>query len=368
MNKKFFTIIIITILAVVLKSYLFASWESNYNSGYLFYTTMSLVENLNEDVSSITPSIDDSDIPLGTAELYLHYNSCLGYYGPLGPYGPLGVLGPIGTNNWETYGLAQWFPWDLGYTWQYWQTYVLNPTLGPNGPLGENGPVDPSQYYGIEDPGQTLFQENDFAQHSRALGVWNPLGPIGPLGALGALGALGPLGFYGAYTNSNGEYIYNNNIVRSVTMCIDENNPCTERTYELYEHYTERFAKSMINNDTSFMVTGKLFPITESDEFVVTSNVNQLVSIVVVPVYEYDTFSINVELPGGAVIITDTQYASTPYIQWVQIKIPAGTEFKIIVKKQVHNHVLQARYRLFVTGSTAELNQTEISGNHILNW
>ena len=61
------------------------TWEENYNSGHLYYTSAALVNGLNGNVTSITPPIDNSKIPYGTASFYLGLNGPLTGYGPLGP-------------------------------------------------------------------------------------------------------------------------------------------------------------------------------------------------------------------------------------------------------------------------------------------
>ncbi len=330
------------------------SWENNYTTGNLTYTTMKEVYNLSYDVSSILPSIDDSKIPYGDADDYLGNDGPLGYYGPLGPYGPLATLGPIGDNT-----------WNASYWMSAWAYDDVTGPLGPNGPLGEDGPVAGNQYYGIEDPGLTLFQTNDFAVHSRALGVWAPVGPIGPLGALGALGPLGPVGAHGYSDNTNGEYVDSNNVVkRNVTMWFDAAQT-TQRTYELYEVYPEAFAEAKTDNDTSFMAEGHSSSYSDEDIYEFTSATHQVVTITLVPEKQLDDFDLVIrDENGNLVAYSDT----TTFIDWVQLKVPSGTKLKAYVKCYYSGHTLASTYRLYVNGSTNYINKTEITGDHISTW
>ncbi len=333
-------------------------WENSYSSGNLYYTSMKLVDDLAGNVSSISPTIDDNDIPSGTAADYLKDDGCLSSLGPLGAYGPLGTLGAIGDSTWNvSYWVSAWG------SWSDWYDSIDGP-LGPSGPLGEDGPVSDYYYNGSAYDGT-----NDWNIHSRALGVWAPLGAIGPLGALGALGPLGPVGALGGEglsANSDGEYVDSSNTVHR-TITIDYDAAQTEqRTYELYEKYDEAFAEAKNDNDTSFMVTGVSSSYSDEDVYEFTSGENQLVTIVVVNEKELDDFDLTILDENDNVIATSNE--GRYFVDWVQLKVPANTTLKAKVKCYWSGHVLSSSYRLYVTGSTANLNKTEITGNHISNW
>ena len=335
------------------------TWEENYNSGHLYYTSAALVNGLNGNVTSITPPIDNSKIPYGTASFYLGLNGPLTGYGPLGPWGPLGLLGPVGTNLWNpSYWISGWMDWSD------WSDGIEGP-LGPGDPLGENGPLG-SAYY--DSP---IFDTNDFAVQTRALGLWTSLGPISQLGALGPLGPLGPVGAHGYRRNSSGQYIAGSNVARNVTMWFDEAKT-TQRTYELYENYTESFAKSMADNDTSFMVEGTATAFDRTDTYTFTSNQDQLVTILVANSNVADTlltnnFDLTITDEHGNPLITSN--LSGTWADWIQMKVPANTTLKAEVKLATSFPVvLPCSYRLFVTGSTQYVNKTEITGDHIRAW
>ena len=357
LKQKWLVSTVIFFVSALIATAIFAVWEQSYTSGDLYFTSMKLVDDLGGDVSSVTPSIDDSKIPNGDADDYLASSSCLGYYGPLGPYGPLGTLGPIGSNTWNA---SYWISF---MSWSSWWSDISG-SLGSSGPLGEDGPVAPDQYYGVEDPGQTLFSTNDFARHSRALGVWAPLGPIGPLGALGPLGPLGPVGAHGYSTNSNGEYVDNGQVIRSITMWFDSAQTI-QRTYELYEKYSESFAENKTDNDTSFMVEGTSSSYSDVDTYSFTSASNQVVTIVLVPEYQLDDFDLTITDSSNNTISVSNE---SVFIDWVQLKVPANTTIKAKVECYWSGHYLSSDYRLYVTGSTVNLNKTEIQGDHVSDW
>lgn len=336
-----------------------ATWEENYTPGHLYYTSAALVNGLDGDVSSITPPIDNSKIPYGTAAFYLGLNGPLTGYGPLGPWGPLGPLGPVGTNMWNpSYWISGWMDWSD------WSDEIEGP-LGPGGPLGENGPLGQAYY------DSSIFDTNDFAVQTRALGLWTSLGPISQLGALGPLGPLGPVGAHGYLRNSNGQYTDEDNVVRDVTMWFDETQT-TQRTYELYENYTESFAESITDNDTSFMVEGTATTLNRTDTYTFTSNQDQLVTILVANSNVADTlltndYDLTITDEHGNPLITSS--LSGTWAEWIQMKVPANTTLKAEVKLATpFPVVLPYSYRLFVTGSTQYVNKTEITGDHIRVW
>ncbi len=339
------------------KTKLTKAFNGDFTPGNLTYTSMKKVYDLDRDITSIVPAIDDNKIPYGDASDYLSNSSALGYYGPLGPYGPLATLGPIGDNSWN---LSYWIS---GFgDWSNWADSQHGP-LSSEGPLGQNGPVAENAYYGITDPGLTLFQTNDFARHSRAMGIWAPVGPLGPLGALGVLGPLGPIGAHGYAANSNGEYINNNQVARTYDIDFDGNG--NTRTYELYEKYPENYAEAKADNDTSFMVEGTSSSYSDIDTYSFTSAVDQIVTIVVVPEKQLDDFDLTItDANENNIAVSNTG----TFIDWVQIEVPAGTTLKAKIKCYYSGHYLSSTYRLYVTGSTKNINQNEITGNHISTW
>ncbi len=327
------------------------NWEYDYVSPEKqFYTTVVMATSLtSEQIYDIFPGIDNSTIPWGTAEWYLDELSCLGYVGPLGPYGPLGTLGPIGDNSWDP---SEWISGSVN--WDDWVDWMYGP-LGPSGPLGENGPMSDQYYNG------NTYVVNDYNAHMRGIGYWNSVGPIGPLGAVGALGVLGPVGGHGYTADSNGNYIdSDSNIVRTINMQFSSS-PVTYRDYDLYENYDEDFAKSMSDNDTSFMVAGRIND-KEIDSFTFTSDLDQVVSIVLMPEKQLDDFDFTLTDDSGTVIAESDSYY---YIDSIQLKVKAGTTLTANVRHSWTGHVLAKTYRIFVTGSTEYAKGTNIEGHHM---
>lgn len=318
-----------------------------------FYVSASSVEALGRDLASVAPTIEPAKVPGGSPESYLLSTSCLGRYGPLGAYGPLGILGPIGDSAWNP---SYWIS-AIG-DWSHWAEDLadLDGPLSEAGPLGPNGPVSETQYY--DNP---LYDENHFAKQLQGAGVWTVLGPIGPLGALGPLGPLGPVGAHGYARDSDGSYRSGDAVVRTVSVPFSGG----AREYELYEHYDELFARAMGDNDTSFMVSGRIGSYYESDSYAFTSSSTQLVTILVVPDKSLDNFDVTVLDGGGNEIATSNSYF---FIDWVQVSVPAGTRLEARVHLASSLHYLSKTYRLFVTGSTPHLAQTDITGDHRISY
>jgi len=334
------------------------AWEGGYETGSMFYTSAGLVMGLGGKVSSVYPQVTEDKVPLGSPSWYLSSTSCLGHYGPLSAYGPLGTLGPIGKNRWNTsYWISAVGDWDS------WSADSYG-ALGAEGPLGHKGPVADEQYYGEADPGKTLFETNDFAVHMRALGLWGVLGPIGPLGALGPLGPLGPIGAHGYTANSDGAYVHEGQVVRTVDV---EYGAGETRTYELFEYYDEDQAKDMPDNDTSFMVRGVSSGHRDMDVYFFTSAVDQIVTVLVVPEKELDDFDLQLSISDDTKprLVSNTGYAT---MDWLQVKVTAGTNMAALVSNYWSGHWLSSSYRLIVVGSGPHLNRTEISGDHVRVW
>lgn len=334
-----------------------SGWNSDYST--LYYTSVSAIYRVIP--SSVCPPINNMKMPGGWANLYLSHTSCLGYLGPLGPQGPLGALSPVEKNNF-------WNPLmsimaDIG-DWSDLSEKLTTKggPLSQNGPLGHQGPVSPSQYFGKAQPGKFLFESNDFAVQTRALGLWGALGPVGPLGALGPLGPFGPIGATGFAADSYGNYLSNGNVVREIPVRFDAK---TVRTYELYENYEENFAKCIEDQDTSFMVEGSADNLDEIDIYPINSRENQIVTIVVTPVNELDQYDLAVYDAKGEMVGSSETHG---YVETMQLMVSAGTRLYVAVKLTSSLHGLKKEYNLFVTGSTQELNAYNIQGEHVLRW
>jgi hypothetical protein len=310
-----------------------------------FYVSAKSVQALNGDLSSVSPAV----LTPSNASDYLDSGSALGYYGPIGPYGPLGVLGPVGDNSWN---VSYWIS-AIG-DWSDWSDDMSDHggPLSEAGPLGPNGPLSDQAYF------QDLPAINDFGKQLQAGGVWGVLGPVGPLGALGPLGPLGPVGAHGYDTNSNGQYLLNDQEVRAVEVPYEG----SARTYELVEHYTESYAKSKTDNDTSFMASAYIaWPYSEVDTYTFTSNSDQFVTVVLIPEYQMDDFDLIITDENGNVLVDSNSFS---FIDWVQIPVEAGTTLKAKVELAGTWHWASKNYRMIVTGSTEYLNTTDISGDH----
>lgn len=314
-----------------------------------YYVSAKLIQDLNGSLQSVSPPVQTPS----NASTYLSSSSALGYYGPIGPYGPLGVLGPVGNNTWNT---SYWIS-AVG-DWSEWSGDLndLDGPLSEAGPLGPSGPLSDEAYY------DDLPAINDFGKQLQAGGVWTVLGPLGPLGALGPLGPLGPVGAHGYATASDGRYLNGGSEVRTVTVDYED----SYRTYELVEKYTESYAKSKTNNDTSFMVEGYIaWPYSETDTFTFTSAYEQYVTIVLTPQYQLDDFDLVITDQYNNVLATSN---TGNLIDWVQIKVPANTKLKAKVNLYGSWHYYSKNYRLIVTGSTPYFNSTDITGNHQAAW
>lgn len=295
---------------------------SQKDKGDLLYISTSSIESLDGDLKGV--DIDVDKVPVMSPERYLGHRSVLGPSGPLGAKGPLGELGAIGDHVWNP---SRWFPPELVDT----EMSQIRGPLSELGPLGEKGPVS-DIYYNAE-----LFAKNDFARHLRGLGLWSVLGPIGPLGALGVLGPLGPVGAHGYARDEMGNYIdTSGERKRSIDVWYDQEKTVKKR-FDLYEVYTESHARSMKNNDTSFMVEGSLqwglFPmLREVDEFEVTTTKDEL------------------EQKGSAVLLTLNYHFETPHTQRAR-EVLKG---QLLRRKEQTRELLEAIYNLKVEGWEGE--------------
>jgi hypothetical protein len=306
----------------------------------LVYVSASTVSQLGSKLSNM----DDNS----GAHSYASALGALGSYGPLGAYGPLASLGGIGNNSWNP---SQWFDSaSVDTTWSMTQG-----PLSEAGPLGENGPLSDIYYDG------ELFAHNDFAQHLRGLGMFSVLGPLGPLGPLGALGPLGPNGAHGFGADRDGHYFNTEgDLQRKVSVWYDKGHTL-KREYDLFERYTEAQAKCMTDNDTSFMVEGRISYVDgdyETDAFEFTSATDQLVTIAVVPEKQLDDFDFEITDQHNNVLLSSD---SGDLIDWAQMQVSAGTKLKVKVKLASSGHWLSKDYRLFVTGAGEQLSKSTIA-------
>ncbi|KAL4497774.1 hypothetical protein ABPG72_000529 [Tetrahymena utriculariae] len=326
-------------------------WTSSYSSpsDFIYVSTNSITS---ADFSTLSPSLDSS------YQVYTQEGGPFGYMGPLGPFGPLGLLGPIGDNSWNVSQMVSGIDWS-----QYSQFITIKGgLLSKDGPLGYKGPLNADIYTGKIEPGKSLFENNSFAQHLRALGVFSSLGPIGPLGALGPLGPLGPIGGHGFKATSDGQFVNNQGQVqRTITVDYDGQ---TKRTYCLFEAYTSQFAKKNSKVlDTSFMILGTVddFDSSKLEKYTFISNDDQIVTIVVIPEKSLDDFSLGVYDQNGKLIATSDNFA---LVETITIKAKKGQKLTASIKLSSSEQILSKTYRLIVTGSTSYLNANNFSGNH----
>lgn len=274
-------------------------------------------------------------------------NGELGNLGPLGPNGALGTSGPVGNSDSNP---SHWITGSVG--WDSWAS-LMNAWGGPLsslGPLGENGPLNKATAASTV---ASLKIGGDEAA----------LGPSGPLGALGPLGPLGPVGAHGYKADANGVFHDSSGkVMRNIKVDwnLDRSN-----TEELVEDYTEAQAKKMKDNDTSFMVDGKIGAKGESDDFHFTSRTNQYVTVLVLPTEgqahgarstgnsatdlgkQLDDFQLSITDDSGKQIGA-SRLQDGP--NWVQLKVPKGAQLNAHVTLNGDAHGA-APYRLVVVGT-----------------
>jgi hypothetical protein len=312
--------------------------------------TADAIDALGGRLDSVRPSVRTADGAHDPAD-YLATSSALGSDGPLGAWGPLGVLGPIGDNSWNA---SAWI--SAAGDWSDWSAALARSggALSDDGPLGSHGPLSPDAY------ARALPAINDFCKQLQVGGVWTVLGPAGPLGVLGPLGPLGPAGAHGFAVDEDGRYHHGPEIVRKIRVPW----AASTRTWELFEDYKERFAKSLTDNDTSFMVEGAIDTSDESDSYAFTSRVTQQVTLVVVPENAWSDFDLELIDAGGHVVASSR---STRYIDFIAITVDAGTKLQARIHAR-STHPWFAGYRLVVVGSSEYLPASDITGAHqILN-
>src|SRR5262249_46241145 len=139
--------------------------------------------------------------------------------------------------------------------------------------------------------------------------------------------------------------------------------------------YAEQRAKTMRDNDTSFMVFGSIDdPSTEADVYWFTSRETQFVTISVIPENALSDFDLDVLDDSGGVIASSASDGAQNvvfgvpsneghYIDFVQLGVRTGQTLgaRVSAKK-----VMPAfpTYRLIVVGSTRFIPDSDIQGDH----
>ncbi|KAH3759253.1 hypothetical protein Pelo_8981 [Pelomyxa schiedti] len=228
---------------------------------------------------------------------------------------------------------------------------MLDGPLGLGGPLSDAGPLTYQSIY------CSLPCMNDYSHHLLPAGIWGVLGPFGPTGPLGPLGPLGPVGAHGYLANQNGQYVdVDGNVHRTIDAPYNET---YNRTFELYEFYTQPFAASFKDQDTSFMVEGTYdssHP--ERSTYPFTSKQEQVVIITVVPINQLNSYAFSAT--GGSFNVTNSLSALS-YISWAQLRAKQGEQFTVKVWLNAAFGLVYG-YRLYVVGSTSEFVNTDVTG------
>lgn len=223
-------------------------------------------------------------------QMFQNPMSCLGEYGPIGPYGPLSGISQLGFGqelpelNFDFYSdflRSMNRNGKIQPVLQMIQDSESEGALGIDGPLSSKGPLN-QEYW------SAFTNSSEFINELQPLGAFGVLGPAGPLGPLGPNGALGPKGPHLLSTNDAGEYLVSNEqdkkicaklekkVCRAIFAAWDESEV---RTYDLVEHYTLAQAKKMKNNDSSFIVTGRINAINSAEKIQFQSNKDEIVTL-----------------------------------------------------------------------------------------
>ncbi|MGW4227783.1 hypothetical protein ACWEF9_00600 [Streptomyces sp. NPDC004980] len=363
-------------------------------------------------MSSIKPPIDPSAYADGAVgESLLRPIGPLGHLGPLGPWGPLGRYGPVGEagESWDTQlALMRMSP----FTASLMETWGIldEPVLGDEGPLGAGGPLGMDAYC------QDLAEINEISGQLQAGGVYGPLGPAGPLGVYGPLGPLGPQGPMGALLDpDDGRYFDNGRLVTEVEGAAPWGNG-HRRRYELVETYpVGRAHAADVHLDTSFMAADAARP-GQWIDYPMTSAQEQFVTVTVVPdggfaslscmmnVYGVNPCGVYPALsvyPNGAAVTTEdilirnafgfpvgwrtpqeitdlytvelldasgtvvAESGTVDYVNWLQIKVPAGERLTArVTLDSTSDDEAAATYNLVVTGSTDWISSVGFPGAH----
>ena len=110
--------------------------------------------------------------------------------------------------------------------------------------------------------------------------------------------------------------------------------------------------------DTSFVTLGSLKD-NYSDDYMIHSDKNEIVTIVVVPKYMFNNFDIELHNSKGKLIAKSDSHK---YINFIQFLSPKDNNYIIKVTSPDKSD----KYALYVTGSTEYLNKYNASGDHII--
>jgi len=161
---------------------------------------------------------------------------------------------------------------------------------------------------------------------------------------------------YGNWVDGQGQ------VQRTYTVPFDDSGS-TSNTFELFEIYEQSYAARFdpASQDTSFGVYGTYDKTSRSKRSVypMTSQQDQVVTVMVVPVYQLDSFELAITDRDGNVLAASYNLYYPP---WIQLRVKAGTTMKINILNVFSGHFLSKDYRLFVVGSTTRFQYTDISG------
>ena len=137
-------------------------------------------------------------------------------------------------------------------------------------------------------------------------------------------------------------------------------NSTYSRTFDLYQNYVPSYAQAHVL-DTSFMVEDDLYSApSETAKYAFKSSQDQVVHVLVVPVYQIGVFQFKVTDSNGNTVVTANSLA---YINFATFTSHAGQTYTVTVSTQSCSGATQ--YRLFVTGSYEYLNMENFSGSYI---
>lgn len=306
-----------------------------------------------------------------TAYDYTRPAGCLGVNGPLGYAGPLGSTGKLPTRYHGTTPADSTRKWSNGWCNVPAGKDDKSCVYGSAGALGEAGPVTShAYYYDMYHLGEGKYWFQDYNINLDSSGIWGIQGPLGPTGALGALGPLGPLGISlqpGVTTASSGVYSAEGvGVVRATAALRFAKNSSLLRQYDLFEFYSRDFALKMgadssaPENDCSFAVDSYLKnPSRSGDTYRFSSKMSQWVSVNVVPINLFDTFSVTVLRStdrGKTYTSTVASSTSNPYqaggiMNFVVYRALPNEKFAVVVKQLANGAPVESGYYLYVTGS-----------------
>lgn len=309
-----------------------------------FVVTAASVEALRGNLRSVRPPL-----PAGSAVAgYLSPGGCLGSLGPLGAYGPLGMLGPIGSNLWN--------PSSMMAVMRDWSGLSRFLTLR-GGPMSADGPLGPQGPLGRRGRSAWLTGLGDLGPQLAAGGPFGILGPEGPLGVLGPLGPLGPVGGHGLAPDAAGHYRRGARIARVVEVPIGG----IDRRFELVEQYAEAVARSLPDNDTSFLVRGDIAARGEIDSYEFRSRWSQTVSVTVIPEKALDGFGLELEDGAGRrLAVSDSRC----FVNWIVTEAERGGRLRARVRLLGSAQFTSKSYRLIVVGAGAGSGWADVTGAH----